>query len=139
MSRQYILMKNYTLLQDAENFRWLEYQGNLFDFFHDLNINNSKIENFDYSIKCKSKRDKKERVLGSYPAFSAPAISQNANDVLVKHLGDLVQFLPLKTGKLGRYYILNIVNVLDCLDKEKSEIDYLSSSNMIFEIKIDIQ
>lgn len=96
MSRQYILMKNYTLLQDAENFRWLEYQGNWFDFFHNLNINNSKIENFDYSIKCKSKRDKRERVLGDYPVFSAPAISQNAKDVLAMHLGDLVQILPLE-------------------------------------------
>ena len=86
-------------------------------------------------IRCKTIRDKKERVLGDYPVFSVPAISQRAKDVLEPYFGDYVEIFPLETGKLGKYYFLNIINVLDCLDKEKSEIDYLSSSNMIFEIK----
>lgn len=129
-------MKIYNLLHDAENYRWLEYQGNWFDFFHNLNITNARIDNFDFVIKCKAIRDKKERILGDYPVFTVPAISQSARTVLENQLGDLVQILPLETGKLGKYYILNIINVLDCLDKQKSEISYLSpSSERIFEIK----
>ena len=129
-------MKIYNLLHDAENFRWLEYQGNWFDFFQNINVNNPRIENFDYIIKCKSIRDKKERILGDYPVFSVPAISQAAKIVLENQLDDLVQILPLETGKLGKYYILNIINVLDCLDKQKSEIQYLSpSSEKIYKIK----
>ncbi len=128
-------MKIYNLLQDVENFRWLEYQGNWFDFFHALNTATKPLGRCEHVIRCKTIRDKKERVLGDYPFFSVPAISQKAKNVLEPYFGDYVEIFPLETGKLGKYYFLNIINVLDCLDKEKSEIDYLSSSNMIFEIK----
>ncbi len=128
-------MKIYNLLHDAENYRWLEYQGNWFDFFHNIVCYNTRIENFDSVIKCKSIRDKKERILGDYPHFVVPVISQKAKELLESQISEYVQIFPLETGKLGQYYFLNILNVLDCLDREKSEIEYLPSSDMIFEIK----
>ena len=142
-------MKIYNLLHDAENYRWLEYyqkledykdaryyHGDLFDFFHNLTCNEQKIENFNYIVKCRTIRDKKERVLGDYPCFTVPAMSQAAKDLLEPQLSEYVQFFPLDVGKRGQYYFLNIFNVIDCLDKEKSEFRYLSSSSeIIFEIK----
>ena len=35
-------MKIYNLTQEAENDRWLEYIGNWFDFFHNINIEHKK-------------------------------------------------------------------------------------------------
>lgn len=128
-------MKIYNLLHDSENYRWLEYQGDWFDFFHDINCSNTRIDNFDYVIRCKAIRDKKERVLGDYPCFVVPAISQKAKEVLESQLSDFIQIFPLETGKLGQYYFINILNVLDCLDKNKSEIQYLPSSDMIYKIR----
>lgn len=128
-------MKIYNLLHDAENYRWLEYQGDWFDFFHDLICHPHKIEDFDYAIKCKSIRDKKERVLGDYPYFTVPAISERAKNLLETQFSGYAQIFPLETGRLGQYYFLNILNILDCLDKERSEIECLPSSGKIFEIK----
>jgi hypothetical protein len=129
-------MKIYNLTQEAENYRWLEYIGNWFDFFHNINIEHKKIDNFNLNIKCKTIRDKKERVLGDFPCFPVPVISQKAKNVLEKHIDDLIQIFPLDTGKLGNYYFINIFNVIDCLDKEKSELIYLSeNSSTIYKIK----
>lgn len=127
-------MKIYNLLHDAENYKWLEYQGEWFDFFHNIICNNQKIEYFNYDIKCKTIRDKKERILGDYPCFTVPVLSKTAKDLLEPYISNYVQMFPLNTGKLGKYYFLNIINVLDCLDKEKSVIQYLPSSEVIYKI-----
>lgn len=127
------IVKIYKLLHDAENYRWLEYKGNWFDFFSNM-LDSKPIGNFNEKIECKAIRDKKDRVLGDYPCFSVPAISEKAKNILVKYLAGLVEIFPLETGKLGKYYFMNIPNIVDCLDTDKSEIKYLSSGR-IMEIK----
>ena len=130
-----ILMKIYILENEPENYRWLEYSGNWFDFFHGLNLTAKPLGTCEHVIRCKPIRDKKERVLGDYPVFSVPAISQRAKDVLEPYFGDYVEIFPLETGKLGKYYFMHIINALDCLDEAKSDIVYFSDHSGILEIK----
>jgi hypothetical protein len=47
------------------------------------------------------------------------AISQKAADKLVDVFKDFVEMLPIETDA-GRYYAINVLNFVDCLDKEKS-------------------
>lgn len=127
-------MKIYNLQNEAEDYRWLEYKGNWFDFFWNL-LDSKPIGEFHEKIECKTIRDKKERVLGDFPCFSAPAISEKAKNVLADYFGNLVEIFPLETGKLGKYYFMNIINIVDCLDEANSDIIYFDSSDRIMEIK----
>lgn len=134
-------MKIYLLDRDAENYRWLEYKNtfveyngykvSLFDYFHAHLVNVESMKGFNELIECKTFRDKKERKLGDYPHFALPAISQKAKDILEKHFEGLVEIFPLNVEKWGTYYFINITNVLNLLDFEKSEIRRLSSGKII--------
>ena len=126
-------MKIYHLENEAEDYRWLEYQGNWFDFFWNL-LDSKPIGEFHEKIKCKTIRDKKERVLGDFPCFVVPAISEKAKNVLADYFGNLVEIFPLETGKLGKYYFMNIINILDCLDEANSDIIYFDNSDRIMKI-----
>lgn len=128
-------MKIYKLEHDAENYRWLEYRGDWFDFFHGLIVNARPIHHFDGRIECRAIRDKKGRTLGDYPVFSVPAISARAKDVLGEYFGGLVEMFPLETGRLGAYYFMNMVNVLDCLDEEKSDLAYFSDGHGVMLVR----
>ena len=134
-------MKIFLLERDAENYRWLEYKNifvnyngykvSLFDYFHAHIVNVESMSDFNEIIECKTIRDKKERKLGDYPQFALPAISEKAKNVLEKHFNGLVEIFPLNVGKWGTYYFMNIMNVLDLLDTEKSSIRRLSSGKII--------
>ena len=134
-------MKIFLLERDAENNRWLEYKNifvnyngykvSLFDYFHAHIVNVESMSDFNEIIECKTIRDKKERKLGDYPHFALPAISEKAKNVLEKHFNGLVEIFPLNVGKWGTYYFMNIMNVLDLLDTEKSSIRRLSSGKII--------
>lgn len=134
-------MKIFLLERDAENYRWLEYKNifvnyngykvSLFDYFHAHIVNVESMSDFNEIIECKTIRDKKERKLGDYPHFALPAISEKAKNVLEKHFNGLVEIFPLNVGKWGTYYFMNIMNVLDLLDTEKSSIRRLSSGKII--------
>lgn len=134
-------MKIFLLDRDAENYRWLEYKNifvnyngykvSLFDYFHAHIVNVESMSDFNEIIECKTIRDKKERKLGDYPHFALPAISEKAKNVLEKHFNGLVEIFPLNVGKWGTYYFMNIMNVLDLLDTEKSSIRRLSSGKII--------
>lgn len=133
-------MKIYLLDRDAENYRWLEYKNtfveyngykvSLFDYFHSHVTAGISMFGFNELIECKTIRDKKERKLGDYPHFALPAISQKAKDILEKHFEGLVEIFPLNVGKWGTYYFINIMNVLDVFDLEKSELRILSSGTI---------
>lgn len=48
------------------------------------------------------------------------AISQKARDRLDPLFGDKVELLPIETDA-GKYYTLNVLNEIDCLDKDESK------------------
>lgn len=127
-------MKIYELDNDAENYRWLEYEGNWFHYFHNL-LDSKPIEPTKETIYCHSIRDKKERVFGDYPCFTVPAISEKAKGYLLPFWGDAVQMFPLVTRKNGMFYYLNVINILDCMDEDKAEIKYLNPNKFMRIIK----
>ena len=54
------------------------------------------------------------------------AIIQNALNILSEYLKGFVEVLPIKTD-CGKYYALNVINVIDCLDKQASK--YIATNN----------
>lgn len=48
------------------------------------------------------------------------AISQKAVDSIHSFLNDTLELLPIETDA-GRYYALNVLDIVDCLNKEDSE------------------
>ena len=69
---------------------------------------------------------------GDFPSYhpAIPAVSERALDVLRPLLGDAVEVLPLE-HPTARYYILHVLQILDCLDDEKSEGHRTSKGQLI--------
>ena len=119
-------MKIYIMAPNADNYRWLEYCDNKwFDFFYSL-LDSKPIGLFDGRIKCRMIPEKNNQTLGDYPNFSVPALSEKSENLLRAYFGNLVEIFPLETGKLGKFFFMNVINILDCLDEEKSNIDFLN-------------
>lgn len=68
---------------------------------------------------------------GDFPSFvnfsSIPIFSEKACDVLNLLIGKDVEYLPVKHPRGKKYYMVNIMKVLDCVDHEKS--DYGAASD----------
>lgn len=128
-------MKIFVIKSDAENYRWLEYKGNWFDFFSNL-LDSNPLGVFEHTIEWKTIRDKKDLPIGDFPCFSVPAISQKAKYVLEKHFEGLVEIFPFAPNKkYGQFYFMNITNLLDSLDLEKSELKFALDGKRIMRIK----
>ncbi len=54
-------------------------------------------------------------------------IDEQAKEILMSHIGHEVELLPIDIEGQP-HYIVNIINVIDCLDKENSEIKYFKSN-----------
>lgn len=123
-------MKLYILKSESENHRWIELTENYFDFFWNM-LDSNRIDFFNDSIKWRTIRDKKDVQLGDFPHFTVPVISQAAYNVLNTYLTDLTQIFPFAMNKkYGQYYFINIINVLDCLDLSKSDINFFSDGRI---------
>lgn len=63
-----------------------------------------------------------DKPLSNAPGFSShiPVIDKLALEKLYDIINDFVEILPLQCSE-GEYYALNITEVLDCIDYEKSE------------------
>ena len=128
-------MKIYLLEPDAKNYRWMEYKGNWFEFFWKL-VDSEPLGKFEKKIKWKTIREPKEIRMSDYPVFSVRAISQKAYDVLSDSFLGLAEIFPLAPNKkYGQYYFMNIINLLDCLDVEKSDLKFCSDGKRIMVIK----
>src|SRR5690554_3152186 len=65
--------------------------------------------------------------IGDFPSLviGDPVFSEKAWGVFKPYIGKYTEPLPLITTE-GKYYALNILNIIDALDKENSEISYRS-------------
>ncbi len=63
---------------------------------------------------------KKRRPLGDAPSFARPIYSRRAVEVLSDVMGSSVEILPLNCSE-GEFFAINIVDVLDAIDYDKSE------------------
>lgn len=72
---------------------------------------------------------------GDFPAMdcSIPVVSERALNVLRPLISDCVEVLPLQ-HPTDRYYIINVLQILDCMDQEKSEGER-GSSGRLYEVE----
>ncbi len=109
----------------------LESQANKYDYFV---IGDDKVVDqmlFDYKFDgnrvahrwqpVKVKIDEKDERPCDKPTFSyGPVFSRRALDILGDIIGSNVEILPLIYEK-GDYYLINVINLLDCINYEKAQ------------------
>lgn len=71
-----------------------------------------------------SSKPLKDVLMGS---FQAPIVSENFVRVMQPICHSTVEFLPLMVLRNVPYYVLNVIEVIDCLDMERSDIVYSPS------------
>jgi len=62
-------------------------------------------------------------------------ISKHAMEKMTPFIENEVEFLPIKLKGMGDYYVLNVVNVIDCLDMSKSEVRYHADGKTVRTIR----
>lgn len=91
------------------------------DYFQDHFIGKRLIENWnppDINVLGKSKK-LKDVISWMH---KAPVLSERAKDILAPLISPYAEFLPLIVLYGNNYYALNVVNLVECLDYERSEI-----------------
>ena len=125
----------YKLAHDAENYRWLECTNGAYtSYFHGMR--GKSLMPYEEEIEFRKIRDKAERNIGDFPVAPCEIVSERFKKVIEDYVNDLVEFFPIKikTREEQTYYIMNVVNICDCLDKEKSEIKYFSDNSGIMNV-----
>jgi hypothetical protein len=56
--------------------------------------------------------------------LTAPVVSERAKTCLQNMIGPRAEFLPLIELRGKQFYAMNVLNVVDCLDRTQSEITY---------------
>jgi hypothetical protein len=51
------------------------------------------------------------------------AFSERAAEVLIPLVGDVIELLPLTHDGPGRFQVVNLLDIVDCLDEERSQIE----------------
>lgn len=66
----------------------------------------------------------------------SPVVSEKAKNTLDPVIGDLVEFLPLVELKRQHYFAMNVIKLVDCLDRNESKIVFSPNrTNEILSIK----
>ncbi|MBP3569141.1 MAG: hypothetical protein J6K04_08255 [Lachnospiraceae bacterium] len=63
-----------------------------------------------------------------------PIFSEKAKRLVEDLIGDSVEFLP-SVSEEGKFWLVNVTTVLDCIDYEKSEVIRFKSSGRIMDIR----
>lgn len=70
--------------------------------------------------------DDNPEVEGDFPSLSSyrkvPIFSRHALDVLFPLISDSIEVLPVVHPSGDEFFIINVLELLDCLDEEKSEV-----------------
>lgn len=71
--------------------------------------------------------------VGDFPSLYGfiPVFSQRAWDVLGPLLADVVEALPIKHPSGKAYYAINVLQVVDCLDRKRSQLEFSSSGKVM--------
>ena len=70
--------------------------------------------------------------MGNTPGFFMPIFDKKAVDISKDFLQDKAEILPLEfEGKIDEYYLINVTEVLDCIDYEKSIYERYSEGGRI--------
>ena len=73
---------------------------------------------------------------GDFPSFFAIGVifSERALQVLSPVIQNSVQVIPLQCEE-GRLYLIHVTDVVDCLDLERSVVDYILGGNLISHVE----
>lgn len=123
-------MKVFILVADPE-YLSIETMDDHFDFFWNL-LDSKPIKTLEYLIKWKTIKEKKDVRIGDFPFFMVPVLSSKAYLALKNEFIETVEFFPFAPNKkYGQFYFLNITNIIDGLDLNKSKIKYFSDGNIM--------
>jgi hypothetical protein len=130
-------MQIYELQPDVNNFKWIG-RTNEDDFDVLSNMCGQSMKNKWTVMKLEPIIEEEEDKLlpiGDYPQFEQPLISEDAINVLTPYFKESVEFLNVEIiNERQKYCILNVTNILDCLDIEKSKIKWFEGSSRIMQV-----
>ncbi|MFD2611582.1 imm11 family protein [Paenibacillus gansuensis] len=92
------------------------------------NFRGHSIQNWEY---VEVKRSGRKAICDIY-AFSVqhPIVSVKSSEFFKLYFPEEIQLLDVFNGK-EKFYILNVINLIDCLDMDKSKIEYFSSGRIM--------
>lgn len=78
--------------------------------------------------------DRTKKRSSDFPSLYGPipVFSERAVGALAPLLGDFVEPLPLQCSSKTPYFAMNVLSVVDALDRKKSEIEYDSDGDVTF-------
>ena len=126
-------MSFYIMTSEVDKFYNLIFENHEninFDKYFDFNIGNSILNFKDILVKTynKGKVSDIPRLWGAGSGY--PVVTERVIKIIQKYLERNVEILPLQHEKY-KLFLLNIINIIDCLDKENSDIVYLPSGNIM--------
>lgn len=96
-----------------------------------------KVENRNFDLFTLSNyKDEIDKPIGDVSSISTSSyiINEKAYKVLYPYLKEHSQIFQLKNeNKI--FYVINVTDIIDCLDYDNSEIKYFSSSNRVMDIE----
>lgn len=127
-------MKIYCFKASASRFNSFLFNKDYWDIQDSIGVGHSLIGKWTpIPVRNLFKEDEGEfpKTAGDFPSLSGsiPVVSEKAWQILSAYIKNEVEALPLIT-KTGSYFALNVLDIVDGLDKEKSEISYRSSGRV---------
>lgn len=73
--------------------------------------------------------------IGDYPRFEQPLVSEKAVKILTPFLKQHVEFLEVEMlNENNNFFVMNVINILDCIDIKKSKIKWFKDNSRIMQI-----
>lgn len=119
---------------DAENFRWIEAKSIEWNYVTQKVLDAELVGNVENNQFIIIDDDPKY-VLGDYPVFCIPVISLRAKKLLEEFWKGKVEFIKIKIDADDNYYVVNVLNVLDILDLQNSDVIMFPNTDRIMIIK----
>lgn len=135
-------MKIYELRCDANNFLTLRASDE--KFFHaDECDGHEKKDWVSYSVEHDPGFARKKKKMGDFTEIAtSPFFSKKAVEILLHDHMENIQLLPVFcVTDQETYYLVNVLELVDCIDHEKSKVTYFSSGRVMnverYEMKPD--
>lgn len=87
----------------------------------------------EYDVRIFEDDKKSNKTMGDFTAIAVtPVFSKKSKELLFEDNSDEVQFLPIQCiDNKQKYYIANVINIVDCVDYERSEIKLYSTGRIM--------
>jgi hypothetical protein len=128
-------MKIYRYQPNGDQFESFLHEPNIQIILEQFTSGASLYEDWKPISLTTSSSDVREK--GYFPALCdwVPVFSELACAILKPYLKESVEFLPCATEQNERHFLVNILSIVNCLDKEKSDIIYNPVTNRVSSIR----